>query len=310
MCVPVQLDEEAGAGEPVVRGEEGLDRYQEHPILSGRPSSPQPPFTSTLPTSSPRLTRPHPPGSNNTRGLPTEGGNERAFFEQQTTHTEEEDPTISGNQQRSSTVGAQGAYFPQIYQPQSAEDADTVGNEGMGVFTGPPPPPHPPYFHPSHPHFPPHHYQFPPWAPNTPQLAGHSFPQYPHPSPGLTNLPPFTAGPAHLSWPPPPPPPLIPGLSPGPPIYDSSGPTAPLNTSGHLMYGSPGYPAHVYTAGVYPFPAMGGGRGRSPSGVTGISMQVQPPSSPPSAPSLTNLPHSSSSLAPGDHNSGQCAAQG
>ena len=82
-----------------------------------------------------------------------------------------------------------------------------------------------------------------------------------------------------------------------------------LDTSNHSLY--PPHPTHHHMMGGYGVVRGGGGgeggeggevggRLYSPSGVTGVSMQVQPPSSPPSAPSLSNLQPSSL----GDNNTG------
>ena len=305
--------------------EEEFDGYQEDPI-----HPPPPPLSSTaFPTSQPglgSLAKTAVPQSNTVRDIPTgrenENKQESAFFEEiPATQSGQEGPPVSSDQPRLSEVyipsqrpssvrvpPAPTTYFPHVYQPpprhQPEREADTTVNNDISApgFPQDPLPSHfPPYFHHSHPHLPPRpHYRNSPWAPPTLNMGGQNA-SFSHFSPGFNIGPPapyFTANsaPFRLSWPPPPPPHLS-GFSPaypGPSIYDSS--ATGLNSSGHHMFGSPGYPPIYFGGGGYsPAVASGRtGRGRSPSGVTGISMQVQPPSSPPSAPSPTNLPHASS----------------
>ena len=315
VCVTVQLELAAEEQEQdrENKEEEEPERYSEYPTFPARPPSPQPPFTSTtFPTA------PDTPQSNNARGRPSAVANERrerAFLEQTATNLGQEDPFVPDGQPRPSDPyrpsvrmpPPPGAYLPHMYQPfppdgrheAEKEEREGVMNEGMAPGMLPPTPSHPPYFnhplayHPSH-----HHY--PPWVSPTPHLGGHnmSFP-YPKPSPGFNvgpTVPPPPPVSSHpnfrLSWPPP----RFPGTSPFYPGHASHNSSFAGFGLNH-MFGSSYLPPHVYGA------ALGESRGSqrpfSPSGVTGVSMQVQPPSSPPSAPSMSNLPHSSSSLQAG-----------
>lgn len=196
-------------------------------------------------------------------------------------------------------------YAPHTYQHQShvpikeedgAPDVPlNVDPQMVGSFAPAPPPPLAPYIHPS-PYTPYHS-----WMPPTPlPTLPHSTLGHPlQPSPGLIPVPrmpfhsPYTR--YRLSWPP-----AHFPVSPQYPVYPSSyyGPPVPsaydpdtgcsLNSSRNYSFSYP-HSAFSGKAGV-------GGAGRrpySPSGVTGLSMQVQPPTSPPSAPSISNLNHSS-----------------
>ena len=329
-CMMVQLEVAAGEREDDQEDEE-LDRYREEPVFHARPPSPQPPFTSTTPPP------PDTPQSSNTRGRPFKPANEkreRDDFEQSAT---EPGPTMSGSQTRRSDrrrssffqmLPPPGAYLPHLYQPvppnrrdpereEEEEEGESV-DDGVAAGFFPPPPPLPPYFHPHpfpyyYPPLPPHHHLYPPWVPPTPHLGGHNM-SFPH----LQTSTSFNTGPSVSPLPSHPNPypnfRLYPGVAPVYPGHTPYDSFFGLNSSGHHAFG-PSYPphhmgGHIGGGGGYEGVLRGvtreGGeqhqRPVSPSGVTGVSMQVQPPSSPPSAPSDTNLPQTSS-LA--DPNTGQ-----
>lgn len=292
--------------------EEDLGRYQEEPVLHDRPPSPLPPFTSsTLPTAPPDTHQ-----SNNTRGRPSQPANEkreRDDFDQSATNQSQETATMSSSRQRqrdpqrSSSIRMPpppGTYLPHLYQPvppdrrdpdREEEGEESVDDDAMPAGYFPPPPPLPPYLHHPSPYYYPPPHLYPPWVPPTPQFNM----SVPH----LQTSPSYNVGPTlsphpnpypnfRLSWP--------------PPHHSGVSPIYPGHTPYDSFMGGP----HMYGSN-YPLPHMGGGysdmmrgergesRGQqrvlSPSGVTGVSMQVQPPSSPPSAPSVSNLPQTTSS---------------
>lgn len=186
-------------------------------------------------------------------------------------------------------------YVPHMYQHQphiSVKEEDgapsvplNVEPQMVGNFAPVPPPPLAPYFPPSP------YTSYHPWMPPTP------FPTIPHPPLGHSLQPPLLMPrtPFHspytryrLSWPPAhfpvsPQYPMYPGGYYGPP-----GPSAYDPDSGYSLNSS-----HNYSMG-YPHAGFGGkaGVGERPYS-RGLSMQVQPPTSPPSAPSVSNLNQSS-----------------
>ena len=220
---------------------------------------------------------------------------------------------------------AQMAYFPHMYQHQCPVDEKEGGGEPNvnaqmeGSFApAPPPPPLAPYIHQPSPYTPYHHP--PPWVPPTPfptmPHTHHAF-GLPHPPLLRPSLGGFTSAPQRfssyhspysryrLSWPPA----HLPGVSPVYPGYygalydpaavDNATTTGYGLNSSHMFRSS--YPSHVGyegEAGAIGGGGLGGQRLYSPSGVTGVSMQVQPPSSPPSAPSVSNLQQTSSMMQP------------
>ena len=220
------------------------------------------------------------------------------------------------------------AYFPHVYQHQCPVDEKEGGGEPdvnaqmEGSFApAPPPPPLAPYLQQPSPYTPYHHPHS--WVPPTPfptmPHTHHAF-GLPHPPLLRPSLGGFTSAsqrfPSYhspyshyrLSWPPA----HLPGVSPVYPgyygsVYDpavaagaeSGVPTGYGLNSSHMFRSS--YPPHVGYGDEAGTMGGGGVRGQrlySPSGVTGISMQVQPPSSPPSAPSLSNLQQTSSMMQP------------
>lgn len=180
-------------------------------------------------------------------------------------------------------------YMPHMYQHPAGQDREEEAEASYGRLPatssqeqGPeafpslaPPPPIAPHFHPSpmtayHPWFP----TLPPSSEHPPSMQG-SMQQPPHigPSPAYRYASPMY-GPRmpvyspytryRLSWPP-----QMYGHAPQPSFLQGY---YGLNAS----YGSGAAEAGPYHS-------------NSPSGVTGVSTQVQPPSSPPSAPSTSNL---------------------
>lgn len=209
------------------------------------------------------------------------------------------------------------AYFPHTYQqvPDNVQGVEVSDEGGNDEIPAPPPPPLPPYlYHPS-PYN--HHSYYPPWISPTPFTSMprpplHNnymgYPPFQHPTPGpLPGVQPPSSYPSPYThpWLPH----NIPGVS---PMY----PYDPLASSGSSMGGYGLHSSHgLFGPSTHPptqhHRMMGGGYGRGgegghgvggrPYSPSGVSMQVQPPSSPPSAPSLSNLQHTSSL---GDNNTG------
>ena len=213
-----------------------------------------------------------------------------------------------------------------------ADDVPLSEQVPGGGFAFAPPPPLAPYFQPS-PYTVPYAAPYPSWVPPTPfpnMPPQHHMPGLAHPAhmPGLGHpasvgpSPTFMPGPRaplhspytryRPSWPPAafpmsPQYPFHPGYyGPSPHSYGPPGAGYRGLSASHLFNSS--YLNAGYGGLNASYGGVGGGgvvdedgihqRCYSPSGVTGVSMQVLPPSSPPSAPSVSNLHHTSSSLQP------------
>ena len=299
----------------------------------------QPPIaTSTIAPPAGIFIPPQPPKPYNVRLQPNLS---QSFSQQQRDgNSYQEVPSVPQglyNQQSIPAIqSASRTYFPRAYQqvPENSQGVVDGSDDDNNIPAVPPPPPPPPctYNHPSPYNV--HTGYFPlPWIPPTPftsamPLPPHNsymgYPPFQYPTPTAVSgvqQPSFYPSPYTFPW--------LPhnisatGVSPMYPPFD------PMASSGSAAAGIGGYTSHGGLFGPsshHPSTQQqqhmmagggggygvtrgsvegegGDGRAYSPSGVTGVSMQVQPPSSPPSAPSLSNIQqHTTSSI--GDNNTG------